>query len=346
MKATDLCQNSFYAAANTFDGFKSQFSNIFSPLEFDRIYILKGGPGTGKSTLMKKIAQKFENTSVVKRVHCSSDTHSLDGVIVKKGAKMIAILDGTAPHMTDPKLPVASEVIINLLDGLNPNKILSHKEEIIELNDKKSRSYDQAYSYMRSMGNIHDLIFKINANNGIYSLAESMISNIEVCHEDNKICSYEPSYLYSSAFGKDGYVFLDNKSDNFIRVSGDGFSEHIFMNCLKCMLYDRSILITDMTSPLTETDTDILFTEKCTVGICENDDFADIKTKCLTENLPPEYFELKSIYHTISCLAQKEFCNASTYHFALEKIYTESISFAYLDEVCNSLMTEIEQIII
>ena len=45
----------FFAAANTENGFYSLFDDVFSPESFRRIYILKGGPGTGKSTLMGNI---------------------------------------------------------------------------------------------------------------------------------------------------------------------------------------------------------------------------------------------------------------------------------------------------
>ena len=40
----------YFAAANTESGFFSLFDEVFSPEHLRRIYILKGGPGTGKST--------------------------------------------------------------------------------------------------------------------------------------------------------------------------------------------------------------------------------------------------------------------------------------------------------
>ena len=48
----DLSKCSF-AAGNGYTGFRSYFSNYFSPDEYNSIYILKGGPGTGKSTAMQ-----------------------------------------------------------------------------------------------------------------------------------------------------------------------------------------------------------------------------------------------------------------------------------------------------
>ncbi|MBQ4120809.1 MAG: hypothetical protein IJD35_02210, partial [Clostridia bacterium] len=50
-------ENSYFAALNSHRGFCSYFPVLFAPY---RRYIIKGGPGCGKSTLMKKIAQTAE----------------------------------------------------------------------------------------------------------------------------------------------------------------------------------------------------------------------------------------------------------------------------------------------
>ena len=106
----------YFAAANTEAGFVSWFDDIFNARDIDFTYIIKGGSGTGKSTLMKKVAAKAEKLGgACERYYCSSDTASLDGVIAKmpSGAR-IAMLDGTAPHTHDPKYPGAADAIINL----------------------------------------------------------------------------------------------------------------------------------------------------------------------------------------------------------------------------------------
>ena len=47
----------YFTCANSSVGFVSFFEQNLDGLE--NIYILKGGPGTGKSTLMKKIGDYF-----------------------------------------------------------------------------------------------------------------------------------------------------------------------------------------------------------------------------------------------------------------------------------------------
>ena len=47
----------YFAGGNTARGFHSLYDSNLQGLE--RIYILKGGPGTGKSSLMKKIGNEW-----------------------------------------------------------------------------------------------------------------------------------------------------------------------------------------------------------------------------------------------------------------------------------------------
>ncbi|MBR4761571.1 MAG: hypothetical protein IK086_02935, partial [Clostridia bacterium] len=101
----------FFLAANSAEGFVSHFADCYIPGDW-HAYIVKGGPGTGKSGLMKYIAAKAANSGhKVVFCPCSSDPDSLDAVIVSD--LKTVVLDGTAPHTVEPRLPGACENIIN-----------------------------------------------------------------------------------------------------------------------------------------------------------------------------------------------------------------------------------------
>lgn len=60
-------------------------------------YFIKGRPGTGKSTFLKKVAQAaIENGYTAERYHCAFDPQSLDMVIVRELG--LCLFDSTAPH--------------------------------------------------------------------------------------------------------------------------------------------------------------------------------------------------------------------------------------------------------
>ena len=93
----------FFLGATTPAGFKG----YFEPLRREpgmQMYLIKSGPGCGKSTLMKRLARTAEQQGeTVERVHCASDPDSLDGVILP--ARHKAIVDATAPHVMEPDAP-------------------------------------------------------------------------------------------------------------------------------------------------------------------------------------------------------------------------------------------------
>ena len=117
----------FLASANTCKGFKNNFNSInISSNGFT--YILKGGPGTGKSTIMKRFGKSYEDKGYdVEYFYCSSDPESLDGVFIPK--KNISIVDGTAPHITEATVPGIKEKIINVGAFIKPS-IKKHKKTI------------------------------------------------------------------------------------------------------------------------------------------------------------------------------------------------------------------------
>lgn len=93
----------YFAAANTSAGFVSFFDALFDPKQLKKIYILKGGPGVGKSTLMKNAALAAQKNGFHPIFyHCSSDPKSLDGLLIPETGK--AVLDGTAPHTVESAL--------------------------------------------------------------------------------------------------------------------------------------------------------------------------------------------------------------------------------------------------
>ncbi|WP_051514960.1 hypothetical protein [Fervidicella metallireducens] len=70
-----------------------------------RVYIIKGGPGCGKSTFIRRVGNELlANDFDVDFIYCSADKDSLDGIFIHEID--VAIVDGTAPHVIDPKYQV------------------------------------------------------------------------------------------------------------------------------------------------------------------------------------------------------------------------------------------------
>lgn len=139
-------RKAYFAAANSGNGFVSMFDEIFFGKNIKRRYIIKGGPGTGKSSFIRKVGLSAERQGLpVEYYYCSSDTDSLDGAVI---GGSVALLDGTAPHSYDTIAPGVYDEIVNLGQFWNSEKLGRHADKIAELGKLKSAAYRRAYGYL------------------------------------------------------------------------------------------------------------------------------------------------------------------------------------------------------
>jgi len=140
-----MAAKSFFPGSNTCRGFHGYFDELLPREETQRAYMIKGGPGVGKSTLMKRLGAAWEKQGRdVEYYWCSGDPQSLDAVI----ADGRMLMDGTAPHVIDPTLPGAADGIVNLGVCLNETVMAVHREEALRLGSEISRCYARAYRYL------------------------------------------------------------------------------------------------------------------------------------------------------------------------------------------------------
>ena len=137
----------FLAGGNTAQGFYSCFDFILPKERQKRMYYIKGGPGVGKSTLMKRFAKAAEEQGLeVEYFHCSSDPDSLDGVSLP--ALGVGMMDGTAPHIYDPVIPGARDTLISLGDFLDEKALLPYVREIEKVQKQISAKFARCYRYL------------------------------------------------------------------------------------------------------------------------------------------------------------------------------------------------------
>lgn len=103
----------FLLGANSPRGFSSLYDELLPQQQAKDLFVLKGGPGCGKSTLMRTVGAALSQAGIAREeILCSSDPDSLDGVIFPTlGA---ALVDGTAPHVVECQCPAAVDIVVNL----------------------------------------------------------------------------------------------------------------------------------------------------------------------------------------------------------------------------------------
>jgi len=148
-----MVQTKYFLGANSPAGFYSLYHQLTDPARMEALYILKGGPGCGKSTLMKRIASHAQAEGLdTQLILCSGDPDSLDGVVLPQ--KGIAVVDGTAPHVIEANCPGAVDTYVDLSRFYDHDALQSVKEELISTAVEYKGRYQQAYRSLGAAGEL------------------------------------------------------------------------------------------------------------------------------------------------------------------------------------------------
>lgn len=344
-----LVTESYFAAANGYEGFRSYFADVFKSSDYNQIYVLKGGPGTGKSTLMKKVLNEFDSKKVKKEcIYCSSDPKSLDAIILKYADKKVAIIDGTAPHERDAVIPGAIDSIVNLGCAWNKKVLEAKREKILELALKKSEHYKRAYAFLKISGIINGMLKEFMSN--CYDNKKSKNIAIDTIEKIKNKKRGRNVYKLYSCFGKNGYKTIDAVmcfSQN-IYVKGMYGSESFFMNDIKSAFSFYGISNVTHPSP---------FSEKLTEGVTADGviistlfpsdktvDTSEFISQSKFSEISEDFFVLEQKYNESLTLSKNEFDKASKMHFQLEDIYSAAMDYDKNNELTEKIKSEIKEL--
>lgn len=348
----------FFASANSSRGFYSLFGKIFSPDELRRIYIIKGGPGSGKSVIMNKIADKaIEKGYDAECFLCSSDINSLDGVMIP--ALGIAVLDGTAPHTTDPLYPGAVEVIVDLVSFMDKVKLAENKAYISGAIKSKSVDFKNAYQYLSAAGNIDRSISDSIEGAFLYDKAEKSIGRLlDSIKRSAKLsgdAEQKIKYRFVSAISSSGYTKLDTLTkDGYVYRLRDKYnSSYIYMDILARCVRECGMSAILCPNPLAGEKYDAIYLcdyKTCFLA-CDEEEDGKLHNKIINMErfVDDEYIKankqkLRFAFKCRQALMEGAFeslRSAYTRHSELEKLYTGSMDFAGVDKLTEQLIAHI-----
>lgn len=355
-----LKEKHYFMASNSSYGFICYYDNIFKTEELNHLYILKGGPGVGKSSFMKKFANTMmDHGYFVEYVHCSSDPESLDGIIVPK--LKVAFVDGTAPHTIDPVIPGAVDEIINLGDFLDSNGLEKHKAQIVLINKNKKEAYKSAYNYLEAAGIIFDEVTsyfnKFVDNKKFNAICEESLNTLyEKYFNKNK--SNKPGSLrkmFSEAYTSSGYVsytsslYTNNKvlavvSENkeyssklLTKISNECINRGYDVECYYMPLYPDKIL------HLLIPELNLFIITSDNYMSLEYEILCDLNSIIDEENLKSYISEIESNLHLFDELIKNALSKLSStkkLHELLEVYYKNNIDFAGVDKLFEMIIAK------
>ena len=349
----EACDRDFFAAANSGSGFVSFYGEIFNSPNIERRYLIKGGPGTGKSTFMRHVASAAcESGMRVVRYRCSSDPDSLDGIIING---RVALIDSTAPHAEEAQLVGSRDVLVDLGAFWNSDGLYGERERIKTLTESKKRAYSLAYRFlssaMQSDSASRELMMPYVNKKRLVRLARRLTRDIS---GDG---GYECKIGLSKAIGMNGRCALDTYSQ--IAQKTVYIEEHYGIAYLAlCEICecarDRGCRIAISYDPLCPEIPDSVFFEesKTLFTVCEPHSkrgaislrrVLDLSmlSKRERNELKGKSRYAKRLSNALITAAIDELSVAGDAHFALEEIYKAYMDFTALDEYTSRLTRKI-----
>ena len=341
-----------FPGALTSSGFFHLHDNIIDEGR-NMLYIIKGMPGGGKSSMMKEIGERaFKKGYDIEYHHCPSDPNSVDGLVID--ALKIALVDGTSPHAIEPKCSGLKDKIVDLAQFIDASSLKLYKEEIISAKKKNKIAYDRAFSYFKSSKSIHDLMERERNNNinknGINKLScdlQDRIFSGDLLNIEN--VNFKNRHLFSAAYTPEGFVdytstILDGIKNRYY-LKGDSLTEKtaIFkwiINRANLLEYHIEIFYNPMFPSEIAT---VIISELNTIISTS----AEIKNYIYTLIDLNEYLENKNfqedlkIYNNLIERGIDALAGAKDNHEILETSYKRCIDYEGIDTIREKIWEEI-----
>ena len=347
--------NYYFLGGLTSEGFKTDFSEtIYSQNKFT--YILKGGPGTGKSTIMKKIAETFSDNDDIDLYYCSSDEKSLDAVVLNK--KEVVIVDGTSPHTFDPIYPGVKQTIIHLGDFWNAETLKKNEEDIILATKENSEWHKRCRRYITALSSINSDIYSI----GLSALNKNKLSGfierfLKKNITDKKSDTGKVSFKKYSVMTRNGYISQEIPYKNKFFLCDSLFAGSDFMlRKLEKFITDRgydiivskcelcnNVLYEHIAIP----ELDMVLISSTPLNKIEPDDIKINFSRFYFHNKVSEKKERlafsKKALSNMADEAAKCMKKAKEIHDELENFYVSAIDFEKINKLTDKLIKEIKK---
>ncbi|WP_453995567.1 PRK06851 family protein [Bacillus nitroreducens] len=342
----------YYAGTNSSVGFYSLYDEALAGLE--TLYILKGGPGTGKSTFMRKIGLVFMDKGYdLEYLHCSSDNHSIDGIVIPQ--RKLGFVDGTAPHVIEPKYPGVVEKVIDLGQFRNDEYLKEFKSEIIELTDDISKNFENAYKTFAEAKKVHLKREDIYVSSMSFKKADMVLENlIDAIFSKSFEAEENPTKrkrFFGAATPKGAVNFIDNITEEYEKryiIKGrPGSGKSTLMRKIAKYAEQKGLSVEYFHCAFDPKSIDMIIIPKLSVSIVdgtaphvvdpfrEHDEVIDMFALCMDPKIEntfkKEIEELNLEYKSKMTIGTNYLSEAKRLHDKLEEYYRAAMDFEAID---------------
>ena len=351
----------YFAEGNTARGFVHLFDSSLQGL--DRLYILKGGPGTGKSTLIRSIGDSLRKQGIgVWLIHCALDPDSLDGVIIP--AWKAGIVDGTSPHVIEPRLPGAVEEIVNLGTAWDSAALRKRKPEIERLHEQIRQSLDRAYAGFAEALRIHDEWEAVYIQNMDYQAADQLtketIQRLFGERKQERTSRVDRRFL-GAATPRGSVDFVPNLTEGLTKryfLKGrPGSGKSTMLKQIAGAAAERGFDAEIYHCGFDPDSVDMVIVRELGFAIFDStapheyfpgrqgDEIIDMYERCIRPGTDEQHAdalkEIQARYKAAIKQATASLAEAKSWHDALESVYVQAMDFSQVDQIRGRIQEEL-----
>ncbi len=333
--------NPCFGGLNCDVGYIGFYKDYFA--DADKLICVKGSPGCGKSTLMRRVADAaVAKGERVRLIFCGSDPSSLDGIYLPE--RGIGMLDGTAPHPHEPSLPLVDGEILNLGQCLSRRALDEKRELILSCSKEKKEGYA---SVTRLLGAMRAIRLEMRArylplldNEKMEKAASRAVAAL---HGEEG----EGSVMQLRAFGMSGMAALPLPPETKVigvrdRIGGGRF----YLSALARYSAEKGIRHLISYHPIYHDEIEtLLFPDSAlayTTAVSEIDAARYVHMRRFlprdAEGKGAQWRELVRMEEALLAEAASRFERIRKTHFALEHIYGGAMDFAMANAIGDSVM--------
>lgn len=341
--------STYFLGGSSVSGFQTKFHQVIhTPGYFT--YILKGGPGTGKSTLMKKIARHFEQCDV-DLYYCSSDISSLDAVVIHDFGAIL--VDGTAPHVFNADFPGIAQTLVDLGQYWDRSKLSDNEQEIRRCFFENARYHRRARSFISALsyvnGSMYDQAMVTADTEGVYRAAVSIADALPETGSSAGRCQYKQF----AAITSEGYKTQPLPKDCHITAVKDDWyaAGFLLLEELKELLLQKGydIIVSEcILFPENKTEHIFVPSEKILFSAVNGLNKLSLQPGVECSAFYRSSAEMLELSHsmqaalTLESEAAYSIRKALLLHDELESHYIDALCFEELDTVTQKIIDEIE----
>ncbi len=338
----------FFAGINSSSGYAPYMEELFCDAE--KLFIIKGSSGCGKSTVMKRVALKAEARGYeVDYIYCSADPDSLDGIYIKTLG--IAIADGTFPHVMEPKKYGIRERTVSLESTFDYDRLEFFSQRLSKLIDVKSTYMKAASSLIASTKGMEDARSRLTASMILDAKLKEFCAKF-ISKHTKKGCGKQ-KIAPVLAICRKGIIYKDtfkNCQNKYIVTDRFGISHNI----LEEMAVQARLAVADSLIIPSPIDKNVLcgIYFPSTDTVLMSDRFIELEegkkiNGCLF--IDPEIqsifrkqlTDIKKLFTLTLDSAVYSFKKSFDIHLEIEKIYSECVDFSKTDAITQNLLQEI-----